>query len=89
MGKESTCNAGDAEGVGLIPRSGRSLAGGCGNPLQYSCLEDPMDRGAWHPIQFMGSWSQTRLSDQACTLAHILGISLMTKGFSFQGECYG
>jgi len=33
--------------VGSIPRSGRSLGGGHGNPLQYSCLENPMDRGAW------------------------------------------
>ena len=42
-GKESTCNAGDA---GSIPGSGRSPGGGNGNPLQYSCLENPMDRGA-------------------------------------------
>ena len=43
-GKESTCNAGNA---GLIPGSGRSPGEGNGNPLQYSCLENPMDRGAW------------------------------------------
>ena len=43
-GKESTCNAGD---MSSIPRSGRSLGGRNGNPLQYSCLENPMDRGAW------------------------------------------
>ena len=49
VGKESTCGAGDAEGVGSIPGSGRTLGGGNGNPLQYSCLENPMDRGAWHP----------------------------------------
>ena len=42
-GKESTCNAGD---LGLIPGSGRS-PGGNGNPLQYSCLENSMDRGFW------------------------------------------
>ena len=40
-------NAGDVEDVGLTPRSGRSLGGENGNPLQYSCLENPMDRGAW------------------------------------------
>ena len=39
MGKESSCSAGGAGDVGLIPGSGRSLAGGHGNPLQYSCLE--------------------------------------------------
>ena len=43
-GKESACNAGDP---GLIPRTQRSPGEGNGNPLQYSCLENPMDRGAW------------------------------------------
>ena len=42
--KESACNVGD---LGSIPGLGRSLGGGHGNPLQYSCLENPMDRGAW------------------------------------------
>ena len=44
VGKESACNAGD---LGLTHESGRSPAEGNGNPLQYSCLENPMDRGAW------------------------------------------
>ena len=43
-GKASACNAGDP---GLIPALGRSPGGGHGNPLQYSCLENSMDRGAW------------------------------------------
>ena len=43
-GKASICNAGDP---GLIPGLGRSPGEGNGNPLQYSCLENPMDRGAW------------------------------------------
>ena len=43
-GKESTCNAGD---LSSIPGLGRSPGGGHGNPLQYSCLENPMDRGDW------------------------------------------
>ena len=46
-GKESTCNAGNK---GLIPGSGRFPEGGNGNPLQYPCLENPMDRGAWRAI---------------------------------------
>ena len=46
-GKESTCNAGDAEDSISIPGSERSPRRGHGNPLQYSCLENPMDRGAW------------------------------------------
>ena len=40
-------NARDIRGVGSIPGSGRFPGGGLGNPLQYSCLENPMDRGAW------------------------------------------
>ena len=43
-GKESICNVGD---LGSIPRLGRSPGGGHGDPLQYSFLENPMDRGAW------------------------------------------
>ena len=46
-GKEPTCNAGDARDAGLISGSGRSPEGGYSNPLQYYCLENPMDRGAW------------------------------------------
>ena len=44
VGKESACNAGD---LGLIPGLGRSPGEGNGNPLQYSCLENRMDKGAW------------------------------------------
>ena len=47
MVKNPPANAGD---VGLIPGEGRSLGEGNGNPLQYSCLGNPMDRGAWRPI---------------------------------------
>ena len=43
--KNLPANAGDARDTGLIPRSGRSLGGGNGNPLQYFCLENSMDRG--------------------------------------------
>ena len=58
-GKESTCNAGD---LGSVPGSGRSPGGGHGKPLQYSCLENPMDRGAWRAAVRGVSKSQTRLS---------------------------
>ena len=47
VGKESACNAGHP---GLIPGSGRSPGEGNGNPLQYSCLENPMGKGAWQAI---------------------------------------
>ena len=46
-GKDFVCNAGD---TGLIPGFGKSPGGGHGNPLQYSCLENPMKRGAWQAI---------------------------------------
>ena len=49
-GKESACNAGD---LGLIPELGRSPGGGHGNPLQYFCLKNPMDRGAWQATVHM------------------------------------
>ena len=45
--KNPPANAGDAEVAGLVSQSGRSLGEGNGNPLQFSCLGNPMDRGAW------------------------------------------
>ena len=58
--KASACNAGD---LGLIPGSGRSPGEGNGSPLQYSCLENPMDRGAWWATVHWVIKSLTRLSD--------------------------
>ena len=49
--------------LGLIRGSGRAPGEGNGYPLQYSCLENHMDRGAWRTLQSMGSQSQTRLSN--------------------------
>ena len=46
-GRESTCNAGDIRDTSSISGSGRSPGGGHGNPLQYFCLENPMDSRAW------------------------------------------
>ena len=51
----------DAGDVGSIPGLARSPEGGHGNPLQYSCLENPMDRGAWLPTVHTVVQSQTRL----------------------------
>ena len=45
--KNLCANAGDGRDLGPVPRLERSLGGGHGNPLQYSCLEKPIDRGAW------------------------------------------
>ena len=60
-GKESTCNAGD---LGSIPGSGRSTGEGNGYPLQYSCLDNSIDRGAWwatiHGVT--KSWMTERLT---------------------------
>ena len=58
--KETTCNAGD---TGLIPGSGRSPGEGSGYPLQYSCLENPMDRGAWQATAHRVTKSWTWLSN--------------------------
>ena len=48
--KNAPANAGKVRDSGSIPESGRSPGGGHGNPLQYSCLENPMNRGAWWAI---------------------------------------
>ena len=58
-GMESTCNAEATGDVGLIPGTGRFPGGGHGNPLQYSCLENPMDREAWQVIVHGIEKSQT------------------------------
>ena len=50
MVNNSPANSGDVRDANLIPESGRSPGGGHGNPLQYSCLENPMDRGAWQAV---------------------------------------
>ena len=57
-GKESACSAGDP---GSIPELGRSSGGGHSNPLQYSCLESPMDRGAWWAtVHVVAEWEMTK-----------------------------
>ena len=59
--KNLPANVGDIRDMGSIPESGRSLGGEHGNPLQYSCLENPMDRGAWWAPARGVAKSQTRL----------------------------
>ena len=59
MVKNLPPNAEDVGGVGLIPELGRSPLGGNGNPPQYSCLENPMDRGAWRAIVHRVAKSRT------------------------------
>ena len=69
-GKDHAASAGDVRDMGSIPGSG----GGHGNPLQYCCLENPMDRGPWWATVHRVAQSQTRLkrlSMQACMPANI------------------
>ena len=74
ISKESACSAGDQ---GLIPGSGRSPGEGNGKPLQYSCLESPMDKGAWWATVHGVTKSWTRLSD----------FTLNTASISISGHC--
>ena len=67
-GKASACDAGDP---GLIPELGRSPGEGNGNPLQYSCLENSMDRGVWWATVYGVAKSQTQLSN----FTHSLSLS--------------
>ena len=62
-GKELPENAGDIRDMGSVPGWGRSPGEGHGNPLQYSCLETPMDRGAWQATFHGVAKSWTQLSD--------------------------
>ena len=64
--KNPPANAGDIRDLGSIPESGRSSAGGNGNPLQNSCLENPMDRGAWWAAVHRGC-KELDVTEHACT----------------------
>ena len=71
--KKPAANAGDIREVGLIPESGKSPGGGNGNPLQDSCLENPMDRGDWRAKRRKGLDMTERLN----THAHLSAILLI------------
>ena len=85
-GKESTCNAGDPGDASLIPGSGRSPGRGNGNPLQYPCLGNPMDRGACQAIVHGVAKSWTWLSMNACTGKKE---GIVEGGFIFTGPLQG
>ena len=76
-GKETACNAGDP---GLIPGSGRPPEEGNGNPLQYSSLENPMDRGAWRATTHGVAESRTRLSAYPNLAVKVLSPALACQG---------
>ena len=65
MVKNPLANAGDIRDLGSIPGLERSPGEGHGNPLQYSCLENPVDRGAWRTAVHEVAKSRTRLRDLA------------------------
>ena len=78
MVKNPPASAGDVKDAGSIPGLGRSPGGGSGNPLQYSSLENPMDRGAWWAIIHRVAKSQTqlkRLSPHAKLLYNVVLVS--------------
>ena len=68
--KKLSASAGDGGDSGLISGSGRAPGGGHGNLLQYSCLENPLDRGAWWATVHGGTNSHTRLRQLSTHLAH-------------------
>ena len=94
MVKNLPANAGDA---GSIPQSGRCPGEGNGNPLHYSCLGNPMNRGAWqatvyqltksHTVYRLAK-SQTQLSNSACNDVLSRCTSLMTSYFQFFNDLY-
>ena len=74
VAKNLPAKVGDVRDMGSIPESGRSPGGGNGNLLQYSCLGDSMDRGAWQPTVHRVTKSQTqlkRLSTFACMVTQL------------------
>ena len=89
-GKASVYNAGD---LGTIPGSGRFLGEGNGNPFQYSCLENPMDGGAWCRLLSMGSqtvghdWA-TSLTPLIMSLMTFLNYSAMSRALNYPAELF-
>ena len=83
-GKESSCNAGD---LGLIPGLGRSPEEGNGKPLQYSSLENPMDRGTWRAVVHGVTKSQTWLKWLSTHMDRdIIGGDLISLGASLEAQ---
>ena len=75
MEKNLPANTGDVKDAGLILGSGRSSGGGHGNPLQYSCLENPMDRGAWQAMGHRVVKSQTQLKRLGTNVTNVYNLA--------------
>ena len=71
MEKNLPANTGDIRDMGSVPELGRSPGGGHGNPLQYSCLENLMDREVWRAIVLRVTKSWTQLSDLVCAYMYV------------------
>ena len=76
MVKNLPANTGDIQNMGSIPGLGRSCGGGDSNPLQYSCLENLMDRGTWRAIVHGVSKSQTQLKRLSMHVSILYNIHL-------------
>ena len=89
--KNPPAYVGDSRDAGLIPGSGSSPEGGNGNPLPYSCLENPMDRGAWQTIVKGVTKSQSQLRNKtAATNTYIYIFFMYIYSFLFYSiiGCY-
>ena len=86
--KNLPANAGDTKDMGLIPGSGRSPGVGNGNPLQYPCLENSQDRGAWWAILHGVAKSWTRLRDWVCSMHKHTHIRAWTEVRSNRDKTY-
>ena len=75
--------------MGSIPGSGRSPGGGHGNPLQYSCLRNPMDKGAWWATVHGVAKSRTRLSTHAQVTPGTSGLKIKAEDGPFKGSTPG
>ena len=79
--KHPSANARDIRDMGLIPGLGRFPGGGHGNPLQDSCLENPMDRGVWRVTFHRSQRVRHNCSDLVCTNTHTLTHTHASEGF--------
>ena len=86
MVKNLLAHAGDVRDAGSIPESGRFPAGGHGNPLQYSFLENPMDRGAWQATVHSVAQSRTQWKQLIMHVAISLNIPKFYLGYIYLRE---
>ena len=85
--KSLLANAGNIRDTGSIPGSGRSPGGGHGNPVQYPCLENPMDRGAWQATVHRATKSWTRLKRLSMHSMHGCFHAMMAKLSIHDRDC--